>query len=618
VPLAPYTPTFVRPPPRKLNRIITGAYRGPPGLGSLGASLPDAPPVGAGAGAGAEIGASQGASIGSAIVPGIGTAIGAVIGAIGGAIAGSFCKVDPENANFNQAVALYNENPELIYGIKDKYLVLAGLFDLCIHTNIPIYKKFGHMGEEAFVKAMVAQINAAVAAGKITATDTATSIMNNVVQPWINSWGYGAMCDPHAAMITEVITGMILDYVEGNQHNWLAVGGCYPFNCLPAFKLPAPPTTSAAANAPKQTGTTVSTTPAATPVPTNPGMPTNVVGTGIAVTAPGTAALGSAPGSLGFYFGPQVAGDPNNSLGYPVWIQSWNSGPWGYGTELVLGASAIYRKDAAGNWWQWTALANSCHGWSATAEPTIPTPTATGVTPTAPGTPSVVDSTDGSEVTAPGTALETSSGTLLFMGPQAPNDPDNDMGYPVWALASGQNTPTHISYAVGLIAMNGGQVYCVTGEGSWFQWNGNNDSWTGPLSGPPTVSTTTSTTTASCTTKCNPTTSAQTCSNPGDIVTSTAGGSAVTSADIAALAQQLAAQNATQQQAYQAILSALGSEGAKTCSTTVQDEIAAAVTKAIPMSTTTASSTNWGLYLVGGGLLLAGLLYLNRNKRVSG
>src|SRR5277367_4333547 len=142
--LVPFHPTNALPVPRRVSR-VTGGRR----LGSLGTSV--APPVGAGSGAGAEIGASQGASIGSAIVPGIGTAIGLVVGAIGGAIAGAINKTDPENVDFTDAVAIWQQNPNAVYSIGNPYLALAGLFDLNITTNIPIYRKFGHQGEAAFV-----------------------------------------------------------------------------------------------------------------------------------------------------------------------------------------------------------------------------------------------------------------------------------------------------------------------------------------------------------------------------------------------------------------------------------------------------------------------------------
>lgn len=250
------------------------------GLGRLGIAY--GPPVGAGAGAGAEIGAQQGASIGSQIVPGIGTAIGAVVGAIGGAIAGSINKRDPENYNFDQAVAIWQANPDAVYNIGNKYLPLAGLFDLSLRNpHIPIYQRYGRMGEAQFTKDLVNLLYQAGLNGQITANDTALTIMSRIVQPWIDSWGYGPMQDPHADLITRLIVGMILDYVTGSWKNsWYARGGDFPFNALPMFRLqpvmtaapaiialPAPPVPAFAPAPPPPPPAPVVTTPLPSPIP---------------------------------------------------------------------------------------------------------------------------------------------------------------------------------------------------------------------------------------------------------------------------------------------------------------------------------------------------------------
>lgn len=207
------------------------------GLGSLGLTG-SGPPVGAGAGPGAEIGATQGASYGSVAGP-IGAAVGAVIGAIGGAIAGSINKKDPEQYNFDSAVALWQQNPNNVYNIGNKYLPLAGLFDLSLKgPHIPIYQKYGRMGEQKFVTDLVNQIYSAAQQGRIGLTDTAFTIMSRIVQPWIDSWGFGPMVDPHSDLINRLIVGMIAEYVAGQEHNWTARGGDYPFSALPPFKLP--------------------------------------------------------------------------------------------------------------------------------------------------------------------------------------------------------------------------------------------------------------------------------------------------------------------------------------------------------------------------------------------
>jgi len=243
----------------------------------LGISAPSsyAPPVGAGAGAGAAIGASQGASIGTTIVPGIGTAIGAIVGAIGGAIAGSLHKTDPEQYQFDAAIAVWQSNPSAIYYLSNKYLPLAGFFDLTQSQagKIRIYRKFGRMGEQAFVNALVQLVQGAANSGQITAADTPISIYQRVVLPWEDSWGYGPEPqNPHSDFMAKLITGLILDYVTGNQKNWTARSGDYPFATIQPFTLPAPATTPAQTPSVVPVGSAV-TTPAISPsVPpvTNP------------------------------------------------------------------------------------------------------------------------------------------------------------------------------------------------------------------------------------------------------------------------------------------------------------------------------------------------------------
>jgi hypothetical protein len=187
-----------------------------------------------------------GAAAGS-VVPIIGTAIGAIVGLLASGILNH--KTDPEVGNFNQAISLYKQNPTSVINIANKYLVLAGLFDLQpsqIKGNIPIYKRYGRMGEQRFVTDMVTLIYNAAQTGQITAADTPLTIMSRIVQPWIDSFGYGTMTDNNADMINLILLGMVADYVTGHQKVWSAVGGQYPFTSVPAFALPqltAPPPT---------------------------------------------------------------------------------------------------------------------------------------------------------------------------------------------------------------------------------------------------------------------------------------------------------------------------------------------------------------------------------------
>lgn len=216
----------------------------------------------------AAAGASMGASIGSA-VPIVGTAIGALVGGAVGAIMSAFNRQDKENVNFSAAQTLsQQQGASAVLNITNKYLVLAGLFDLTpsqIKGNIPIYKKYGRMGEQRFVLDMCAVVQNAANAGQITNNDTPQSVFTKVVQPWINSFGYGAMSDSNADMINYIIMGMIAEYCANiYASRWYAVGGQMPFGSLPPFSLPQPV-------APAQPQVTASPTPspqAVAPAPT--------------------------------------------------------------------------------------------------------------------------------------------------------------------------------------------------------------------------------------------------------------------------------------------------------------------------------------------------------------
>jgi hypothetical protein len=205
-----------------------------------------------GGGVASAIGA--GAAAGS-VVPIIGTAIGVIVGLVASGVFNH--RVDPEVGNFNAAIQMAQaQGPQAVLGIQDKYLVLAGLFDLLpgqIKGNIPIYKKYGRMGEYKFVSDMCALIQQAANQGIITANDTVQSVYDKVVAPWINSWGYGPMQDTNASLINYIILGLIGEYVSGQfKQRWYARGGDFAFNALPLFTLPG-----ATATAPTNSGTPV-------------------------------------------------------------------------------------------------------------------------------------------------------------------------------------------------------------------------------------------------------------------------------------------------------------------------------------------------------------------------
>lgn len=260
-------------------------------------------------------GAAAGAAAGS-VVPVIGTAIGAIAGLIASGVLNQ--KQDPENYNFNQAVAIWQANRLNVLNIANKYLVLAGLFDLNIKTNIPIYKKYGHMGEERFTHDLAMLIYNAAQSGKITASDTPQTVMVKVVQPWIDSWGFGPMADPHADMINLILTGMVADYVSGSAPKiWRAVKGDLPksFASIPPFSLP-----TAAGNTVANTSvvapTTAITTAPISAVTTVPGAVLNPV----AATSPSsqtvTVALPSTATTVAVPAGFSLVGTANGLQAY--------------------------------------------------------------------------------------------------------------------------------------------------------------------------------------------------------------------------------------------------------------------------------------------------------------
>jgi len=334
------------------------------GFGALGAGVTS--PIGAGAGAGAAAGATTGASIGSA-VPVIGTAIGAVVGAVAGAIAGSIDKKDPEQYDFDQAVALWQANRLAVLNIGDKYLVLAGLFDLNLNNpHIPIYLKYGHMGEQKFVTDMVNVIYQAAINGQITAADTPQTIMSRIVQPWIDSWGYGPMVDPHADLINLILVGMIAEYVANQQGNWLARSGDYPFGSLPAFPLQqvlaqSQASTSSGVNPVGSTTTTTapvvtSTTPITTTAPISVSTPVTP-----SYSPSGTVLTVSAPTTLYTPYGTfQVAG-----VNYLMNGAVMTSAPTTAGLAYVNGQ--VYRYDGNGSTYIWN------NGWQSTTQAPAPT-----------------------------------------------------------------------------------------------------------------------------------------------------------------------------------------------------------------------------------------------------
>jgi uncharacterized protein YcfJ len=197
-------------------------------------------------GSDAAAGAATGAAVGTMILPGFGTAIGAVVGAAAGALSSVFGggKVDAENVPFEKYTQAYNSlssNPkaQAVLGsqVKNPYLPLAGYFDLRsdqLKGSNPIYAKYGRMGEQKFTTDMTTQINQALAAGTISKSDSAATVYNKVVAPWVS--GMGNWQDANKGAIQGLMQQMTAQYVSGQaQSQWKAVGGDTPFQSLPAY-----------------------------------------------------------------------------------------------------------------------------------------------------------------------------------------------------------------------------------------------------------------------------------------------------------------------------------------------------------------------------------------------
>jgi hypothetical protein len=572
------------------------------GLADLGAST---------TATGAASGASIGGTIGSAI-PLVGTAIGTILGAVGGAIAGSLYKVDPEIGNLNQAIAIWQQNPDAMYSIANKYLVLAGLFDDYINAaGIPILHRYGKMGEQKFTTDLVNLIYQAAQAGKITANDTALTVMANVVQPWIDSWGYGPMNDPRPDFINRLIIGMVYDYLVGNQTRWLARGGDYPFASLPKFKLAAAAPAATSQNAIAPVGSVSSA--ATTSTPSQPNTLLNADGS--KVTAPGTGAVTG--GGQVFWFGPQIPGDPlNGPGGYPVYSSSTGTTIIGYGVAIVLlNGGQLYLLNNSGTWFQWLTTHWTTLSSAPTQTAAAPPPTSTTIAPvgsssgapsstaaTLPLPPTTVLTADGSTITpTSNTALGNAQGVWYF------GTATNGIFGTQLLLYANQQPMLTGGWATSAL-LSGGVLYQQNGQGMWFAWQ--NNMWV-QVAGPPSSSApATSTIQPIGTPTSVPTTIPQvTTSTPSTTVATTSTGQSVTQADLQALVAQLAAQGQTAQQAYTSALQTLQNNGVAATSQ-VQSAVQSAV-QSTPAPATTpvaagVSGTGWlGILAIGGTLLFA-------------
>lgn len=255
-------------------------------------------------------GAEAGATIGSAI-PVVGTAIGAVVGGAVGALSSAFGPgaKDPETNVSNSiinATSARGNSSQVAQSVQNPYLALAGLMDER-QSTLPMYAKYGRMGEQKFTNDMVSQINQAAQQGIISQSSTPQEVYNQVVAPWVASMGSGwnNVGATYTATTQGLLQDMVTQYMSGTAaQNWKAVGGDSPFSQLPAFGSLG----FGKVTAPAQSNKTTTQSGAASTAPTGvPSAEDNalsaIVGAGLGM------ALGS--GSTGMSGSTAVQVDPN-------------------------------------------------------------------------------------------------------------------------------------------------------------------------------------------------------------------------------------------------------------------------------------------------------------------
>lgn len=622
LPVVPYQPTFQRGINRNVIPIGRTGFRGFAGTTATAAG-------------GAASGAAAGASIGS-VVPGIGTAIGAAAGAIVGAITGLVggksnpqIQIDKTNAInlFSQYQAIAGTVSGRSIGYENMDMIFRGA---CFMGHFPGWNNetelpdslmsmpgspYGQNDNCFAVLWAAAQkgVPAPGSSGKYTGNGgapvtNAKTFVDNYVWPSNSS---NVDTDPWATNTDAIGKQVIYDaadaYIATQSSNTT------PYIANPAVQKPAVSSTPVATTvAAPVTQQPVTATPA--PASYSPAGSYLVTGqSGGSIVAPSGTWTMLSNGAFALNGSQQTTAPTVGGHG-TVGILYMNSQLYAYnsdGTAAVWDAGAFYQTAAVPT--PPAAITQAIQHYSAAA--TAPaSPTTSSTNPTAPPVPTVLESSDGSEVTAPGTALEAGSGQILFFGPQATGDPSNQYGYPIWSLSPGSTTPTRVGYSVGMILGNGGILYAVNGIGGWAQWQSPQFVTLAAapnLNGP---TTTTSTTSASPQSgvSCTP---GKTATTSGSIVTTTASGDAVTDDDIQDLISQMSGQNATAQQTYSAVLAALQAQGANV-SAGVQSQVASQVSSSVPTTAPASTgSSDLGIYIVGGGIALLGLLYFMGHRR---
>lgn len=187
-------------------------------------------------------GAGTGAAIGS-VVPVIGTALGALIGGAGGALSSLFGpgKTDPETQGVQKLINAVGANPgqasAITSSVQNPYLGLAGLFDERSST-LPMYAKYGRMGEQKFTNDLASQLNGALKSGAITQSTSPTDAYNKVIAPWVASMGNGwnNVGQTYQQTTQGLLQQMTAQYMNGTANSqWKAIGGDSPFANLTAF-----------------------------------------------------------------------------------------------------------------------------------------------------------------------------------------------------------------------------------------------------------------------------------------------------------------------------------------------------------------------------------------------
>lgn len=181
-------------------------------------------------------GASAGAAIGS-IIPGVGTAIGALAGAAIGAGSSAFGpgKEDPENLGWNAYAKQFDADPSALSTVQSPtadYQNLAGIFD-SRGSQIPIYDKYGRMGENSFLGDMGTQINDAIKSGTINAQSGNQEIYDKVIDPWVTSmagdkgWQDTNTVEGSAekGATQNLLKNLAGEYVSGQSGDWTGIDG---------------------------------------------------------------------------------------------------------------------------------------------------------------------------------------------------------------------------------------------------------------------------------------------------------------------------------------------------------------------------------------------------------